>query len=106
MHTSIFRQSQSRFAKIAREFRRLTKSFVRSSPTLILRHRYAWRKRPVDSGRAHFDRRDSRRTLDQSRIACTTQTDVVRKDRRVEHIVVTMNSVDAVKNRNAQTRLL
>ncbi len=88
----------------ARQLWILGETFVRASPTHILRHGHTGRERPVDPRRAYFLCCDSPDLLHQIRIASTSERDVLREDHRPQHVVVTMHRVDAVQQRNAQTR--
>ena len=58
----------------------------------------------MDSGGADLLRGDACHLLDQRRIARAAQADLVREDDGAQHVVVAVHGVDAVEERNAQTR--
>src|ERR1041385_7734964 len=90
-------------AETLRQFRSLAEAFIRPAPSFIARDGNARGEGPVEPTRADLFRGDARGPLDQRRIACASQTNVVRKDNRVQHVVMSVHRVDAKQNRNRQT---
>jgi hypothetical protein len=89
-----------RFGVLPYQIRDLRVSFVRTAPPIILRHGEGRTKCPVDAGRRRFRRGRCADTTDQIRIARGAQSDVVRKDRGPDRVVVTVHGVDAEDHGN------
>ena len=83
-------------------FGRFAKAFVGAPPAFIARDGDAGGKRPADTGAFDFERGHSGGLLDQLRVVRGAQSDVVGKNDRVLQMVVAVDGVDAVEQRNAQ----
>src|SRR5437879_8203570 len=83
----------------------LFRSLIGSAPTDILRNRHAGGEGPVDSGRSDLLGGDAGCLLDELRVVCAAQADVVRKNDSAQNVVVTVHRVNAIKERNAKSRL-
>ena len=94
-----------RFAQFADQIWILGKTFVGPSPAFVARDSDAGCERPLDSRRPDFVGRHAAHLFHQFRVARATQADVVRKDHRADHVVVAVDAVDAVEDRDAQPRL-
>ena len=77
-------------------------ALVRPPPAWIPRHRQRGREGPIHPHRPHLARRDPSDPLDQVGGAHGAQPDVVRKDRRAQHIGISVNRVHAVEERDRQ----
>ena len=77
-------------------------ALVRPPPAWIPRHRQRGRKGPIHPRRPHLARRDPPDPLDQVGVAHGAQPDVVREDRRAQHIGISVNRVHAIEERDRQ----
>ena len=84
------------------QFGRLAVAFVGAAPALILGDRDARTKGPVHAGGRHLDRRDPADLLDELRVARRPQPDVVGKHRGAPHVVVPVDGINPVQDRDAE----
>ncbi len=90
------------FAQLRHQVRIFGKAFIGAAPALILCDRDAGREGPLNSGGAHLLRGDAGNLFHQRRIARASQADVMREDHRAQHVVVAVERVHAVEQRDAQ----
>ena len=76
---------------------------VCAAPTNVLRYGDRRRECPFLTRHAQLTRGDLADTLHQLRVARRAECDVVREQCRADDVVVTMNRIDAPKNRNRMT---
>src|SRR5215216_5129272 len=76
------------FAHHPRQLGCFAEAFVASAPTLVTRDGDAGGESPVDARGSCFDSSDACCTLDEPRIACAAEADVVREDNGVEDVAV------------------
>ena len=88
----------------ATRYRILGESLVGSSPSLVARDGDAGGEGPVDAGCADLLRGDPADLLDQFRIARGAEADVVGEDDCPENITVTVDRIDAVQQRDLESR--
>src|SRR5579872_6593099 len=75
-------------------------AFVGSSPAYVARHRHGRRESPVDADGGHFLCGGLADALDELDVVSRTETDVVRKNGRTNDLGITVNRVDAEKDRD------
>ena len=80
-------------------------AFVGPAPTQVAGDGHARGKDPVDAGGADFFGRDALDLLHQFRVAGAAQADVVRKNDGAGDVVVPVHGIDAIDQRDAQSRL-
>ena len=78
----------------------LAKAFVGSPPTFVASHRDGGSEGPVHPGGGDFDRGTLSDSLDQFRVACCPQTNVVGKDSCSVDIGMAMDGINGVEERN------
>src|SRR6267142_1969805 len=88
-----------------RKFRRLTETLIGAAPSFIARHSHAGSKRPVDPGGPHFFGRDAGRAFNQTGITRASEADVVREDHCPENIVMSVDCIDTIEQRNCKSSL-
>ena len=79
----------------------LAEALVAAAPARVAGDAEARREVPRDAGGAHLLGGDPADLLDQRRVAGGAEPDVVREDRRADHIAVTVHGVHAVDDRDA-----
>ena len=77
----------------------------RCGPPLVTGDRQAGGECPANSGSGQLQGRDPAGLLDQPGVSRRTQTDVVGKDDRPVHIVMPVNRVDPVNDRDLEPAL-
>jgi hypothetical protein len=87
------------------ELGRLAEALVRPAPALVARDRDAGRERPVDPGGRDLLGRGPRHALDERGVARAAEADVVGEDDGSDHVVVAVDRVDAVDERDLEPGL-
>src|SRR5207344_1991338 len=83
----------------------IRKRLVGAPPTRIARGGNDRSEVPIDAGPGDLDRGRSPDRLDEPRVARAPESDRMREDRGLRDAVVAVNRVDAVRERDPETRL-
>ena len=94
-----------RGAKRLGELGVLAEALVGAAPPLVAGDRDARGEGPADSRAGQLQGRDPAGLLDERRVARRPQADVVREDDRPVHVVVPVNRVDPVDDRDLEPAL-
>jgi hypothetical protein len=94
---AILQPSDRRRPQFSRKIGRFAEGLIRASPALVARRGDRRRERPIRPDAEHFERGDPRCFFDEGRVTRRAEPDVVRKDDRVDDVIVSVNRVETVK---------